>query len=183
MDIYRIVGNIPRGEGLLIQTKEFGIINEDGLKKRILELVNEFMKSNKVDKSDTTYDLWDWESNNSELNCDYEFYTDMIYDIVSGCTSCEISPREIEIGILEALVNEGFVKNGLIKQSHFAKDKYGDRKISNESLQRVVKTDEVLLHHDELVELLIKSGLVVEIDEFTIQLNKELTKTLSSHLD
>lgn len=183
MDGYRIDNNTHfGGDGHYIETQEFGVIREEGLKQRIVELVDKFMKTNKVIKSDTNYDLYDYESNNYGLNCDYELYSEMIYDIVHYSSCEEISPRLIEDEILEALVNEGFIENGLIKQSYFFKDKYGDYRVSNESLQRIIKTEEKLLEHNELIKLLIKSELVFKVDDTTIKLNSALTKALASLL-
>ncbi|MBY0292189.1 MAG: hypothetical protein K2W92_02740 [Alphaproteobacteria bacterium] len=183
MNGYRIDNNTRfGGDGQYIETNEFGVIKEEGLKERIIELVSEFMKSNEVIKSDTNYDLCDYESNNYGLNCDYELYSEMIYDIVSYSSCREISPRLIESEILEALVNEGFIKNGLIKQSYFFKNRYGDYQISNEGLQRIIKTNEVFIENNELIKLLIKSELVFKVDDTTIKLNTALTKALASLL-
>lgn len=180
MSNYRIDNNIFfGGDGVYIETREFQVLKEFGLMERIVELVSEHMRSNKVDLSETTYDIEAWDGDNSGLNCNYKQYSEMIYDIVSYNYSkyesnAEISPQKIPDELLEALVNEGYIKNGLIKQSHFFKNKYGDYKISNDGFQRIIKTNELLFENSDLIEFLFQNNLVSKIDDTTVKVNTAL---------
>lgn len=162
---------VSGAEGVIIETRDFKILKEDGLKEAIEALVSEHMRANEIDTSETGgYD-------NDPMECQYETYSEMLLALLSN--SWTISPMGIEEEIFEALVQSGYVSNGLVLQQDYYKNKYNNYYVSNSSFQRAVKTTELFVHPADLVKLLAESGQIEILGSSTVKVLQPLQSQLN----
>lgn len=163
---------VSGAEGVIIETRDFKILKEDGLKEAIEALVSEHMRANEIDTSETGgYD-------NDPMDCEYQTYSEMLLALLSN--SWTISPMGIEEEIFEALVQSGHVSNGLVLQQDYYKNKYNNYYVSNSSFQRAVKTTELFVHPADLLKLLAESEQIEIIGKSTVKVLQPLRSKLNA---
>lgn len=152
-------------EGYEIETKDFELLkSEEELTAEVKRLVEQYMLSDEIDTKITTNGYYE------PMECDYETYTDMIVALLENIDT--VSPIEINNKVFEELVKNGYVSNGLVKQSDYYMDKYQCYNIRNSAFKRAMPTDEVILSQDALLELLVKNGQIEVLAENTYKVLK-----------
>lgn len=139
-----------------ISDGEFEVLNSD-YHARLLELILEHYGKDEIEES---YDDEFWN--------EYESYLVLYSAVING----ESPSYQVEREIFETLAREGYINNGLLKIEHYYKTKYDDYCVSNSSYEHVIKNAESYYTKDEILQVLLDNGTIVEIADNTYKFAK-----------